>query len=210
MHRANLPMLVLIGVLSACSGSGPQQTTPPTTDTDTSEPKVLPIDTSVFIPQDTSPNTPPNLDPSHWVYMVQQGVWNLSPATPPYTDVSGTLRIQEYVDDLDTALPVYECNVVYSLTGSAVNYHDCAACDFVFEVEHYVQQGDTSGCHDPDVPVDGSVWWLGFDSGTNKIFMNYFGTGVWLPWYDATRVGATIDFNWNTTLAIEVEDTGDN
>jgi hypothetical protein len=141
--------------------------------------------------------------------MTQIGRWDLSSAGPPYSDLSGTLRITEHVDTLDTALPVYECDVQYALTGSVVENHTCPNCDFVFDVEYYVNSGDPSTCHDPDAPQSGVVWQLGFVGNEDSIYHNYYGTDVWLPWYDADKSGATVDFEWIATLAIEVVDTGE-
>jgi hypothetical protein len=180
-----------------------------TNDTDTGEPHILTItDTAVFIPQDTSATGPPNLEPAHWVYMSQIGSWTLGAASPPYTNVSGTMNITEYVDTLDTALPVYECNVDYALSGDEVTNHTCPTCSFVMNVEFYVSSGDPTGCHDPDVPFAGTQWELGMDEAAGKILLNYYGTDVWLDWYDATKAGAIVNFSWEATLAIELEDTG--
>ncbi|MEQ1505508.1 MAG: hypothetical protein ABMB14_24965 [Myxococcota bacterium] len=198
-----LPVALAVG----CNPSTGTPTTPEPTDTETGEPKILPIDTSVFIPHDSGATGAPNLQPDHYVYMSQLGIWNLSSATDP-SNMSGDLRIAEYVDELDTALPVYECNVTYSLTGSAVNNHTCNGCEFVFDVEYYVTNGDPSGCHDPDTPPDGVHWQLGFDQGEDAVVLNYYGTDVWLPWYDAVKNGSTVDLEWIATLAIEIEDSG--
>lgn len=207
--RVRFPALGLLLWLGACTGKEPPGTLLTTNDTDSGEPHILTItDTSVFIPEDTSATGPPNLEPAHWVYMSQIGSWTLGSASPPFGDLAGTLRIQEYVDTLDTALPVYECNVLYSLTGTEVANHTCPTCSFVMDVEHYVTSGDPTGCHDPDVPFTGTVWQLGLDEGAGKILLNYYGTDVWLDWYDATRAGASVSFQWEATLAIEIEDTG--
>ena len=197
------PLLVLIGALAACKGDPPAGDGPPPVDTDTDEPHVLPIDTSIFVPQDTAPDAAPDLVPDNWVYIVQQVQWTTSAGS-----MSGTLRLQEYVDTLDTAAPVYECNVVYSLTGGDPGNTSCPSCDLVFDVEHFVTSGDPGACHDVDAPQAGEVWQLGYDGGAGKILLNYHGTDVWLEWYDATRSGDTVTFDWSATLAIEVQDSG--
>jgi hypothetical protein len=196
-------------LLAGCSNPPSTLTTPSTPDTDTAEPQVLPIDTGSFVPQDTAPDVPPDITPDHWVYITQNGIWNLSPASPPYTDVVGSLQLQEYIDVLDTAVPNYECNVTYSLTGNSLQTHTCAACDWVMEVEHFVSSGDPTACHDPDAPTDGSTWQMGYDAAQSKILLNYYGTDVWLGWYDADQAGNQVDYGWSGTLAIELEDTGD-
>lgn len=190
--------------LAGCSQDPPAKDAPPTEDTDTDSPHVLPIgDTSIYIPQDTAPDVAPDLAPENFVYIVQQGQWTTSAGT-----MTGTLRLQEYIDVLDTAVPVYECNVLYSLTGSDAGNTTCPSCDFVFDVEHFVTSGDPSACHDVDAPQAGEVWQLGYDDGAGKIMLNYHGTDVWLEWYDANQAGAIVDFDWSATLAIEVEDSG--
>lgn len=199
--------MLIAAWLIACK-SAPETPPPPTTtDSETGDVHILPRD-SYPLPTDSSPDLPPNLTPSHWVTLEQTGTWVLGSSTPPFSSMTGDLRIREYVDDLDTAVPNYECDVTYALTGSEVTQHSCGACDFVFEIEHYVQSGSPGDCHDPDVPLDGSIWNMGFDSGTRTIYRNYGGTGLWLPWYDATKAGATVTFDWTASLAIEVEDSG--
>jgi hypothetical protein len=195
---------VLIGALAAgCTAEPPAGDGPPPEDTDTSDPRILPIDTTMFIPQDTAPDATPDLVPDNWVYIVQQGSWATSGA-----NMTGTLRLQEYVDELDTAEPNYECDVVYSLTGNAAGSSSCPSCDFVYDIEHFVSSGDPTGCHDVDAPQSGEIWQMGFDGGANKILLNYHGTDVWLEWYDATQAGYIVTFDWSATLAIEVEDSG--
>jgi len=205
--RIRLAFATLL-VLAACSGKEPTGVTLSSTDTDTGEPNVFSFtDTGVFIPTDTALTAPPNLEPAHWVYMSQLGVWNLGSSSPPYGSMSGSLRIEEYVDTLDTALPEYECNVVYSLTGSEDGGSTCPSCDFVYDVEFYVTGGDPGGCHDVDAPAQGDVWQLGMDQGRGKIMVNYHGTDVWLDWYDANKSGSSVNFSWEATLAIELSDT---
>lgn len=199
--------MLIVATLAACTPDpgSPEPTTP--TDSETGDVHILPRD-SYTLPTDTAPDLPPNITPTHWVTLEQTGAWLLGNSTPPFGSMTGNLHLREYVDDLDTAEPVYDCDVEYALTGSELTQHTCSACDFVFEVEHYVQSGTPTDCHDPDVPLDGSIWNLGFDSGTKTIYRNYGGTGLWLPWYDATKQGATVNFEWTASLAIEVMDSG--
>lgn len=206
---AALALLVAaaIGPAPGCGPTPQATTTPAPTDTDSAEPQILPIDTANFIPRESGVGGPPDIAPSHYVYMSQVGLWNLSSATNP-TDMFGNLQITEYVDTLDTALPVYECNVTYSLTGSSVNNNTCPDCAFVMDVEYYVNLGDPGGCHDPDTPQTGDVWQLGWSQTDATLYLNYYGTDVWLPWYPGVKNGSTIDFSWSATLAIEVMDSG--
>lgn len=201
MRRTNL---VLIGALAAgCTPDPPADGGATTTDTDTGEPHVLPIDTTMFIPEDTAPEATPDLVPENWVYIVQQGSWATSGS-----NMTGTLRLQEYIDELDTAEPAFECDVVYSLTGNAAATSSCPSCDFVYDIEHFVSTGDPSTCHDVDAPAAGEIWQMGFDGAADQILLNYHGTDVWLPWYDAVQAGYVVNFSWSATLAIEVQDSG--
>ncbi len=199
-------LLALVAI--GCSGDDAPPTTPPTTDTDTGEPQILPLD-SFPLPEDTAPEVIPDLSPNNWVNLSQIGVWNLGNTSEPWGSVSGTLVIREHIDELDTAAPVYECDVSYTLTGTEVTNHDCNDCDFVMAVEHYVNSGDPSACHDPDAPVNGAIRHLGYDNATKKILFDYYGSGVWIPWYDADRTGQRVDFEWTAQLGIELADSAD-
>lgn len=203
-----------------CTPPAPSIDKAPTEDTNTADdPVVLPIDTSVYIPVDTAPDVVPDLQPSDWIRLRHQGVWNLS--GNPFTDLSGQLILREYLNEIDTAADTaitttdtayvdpYLCNVTYALTGSSVGNHTCATCDFVFEVEHYVTEGDPGLCREPDTPPDGAVWQLGYSNGSDEILLNYYGTDVWLPWYDTTTGPPNIAFEWSFSLAVELEDTGE-
>jgi hypothetical protein len=196
-------------LVAACSSPPTTDPTPIPNDSDTAEPQILPIDdTAEFLPIDTSVEPPPDIVPTNWLYLRQSGRWELGSASPPFDTLTGTLDHVEYVDELDTAIPVYECNVRYSLTGEQDDTHSCTECDFVFNVEHYVVAGDPGACNDPDAPTSGAVWQMGFDQGAGIIYFNYYGTGVWLEWYDATKSSNLVDFSWEDTLAIDLEDTG--
>ncbi len=210
MTRTTPWRVTILGVsalgLAACGPDREPVEQAPPVDTDTEPPKILTLDTALFIPQDTGPDILPDNVPTDYVTLEQTGLWTVSPTSPPHTDVSGQLYLQEWLGELDLLEPIYECDVSYSLSGQAVDPHTCADCDFVFDVEFFVVLGSPAGCHDPDTPQDGDVWQMGFDSGSGTIYRNYFGTDVWLPWYDASQMGADVMFDWTATLAIEVEE----
>ena len=130
----------------------------------------------------------------------------------PFTDLAGSLRIAEYINEIDTSdtndPDPFVCEVFYNLTGSVVETHTCGAdCDFVFEVEHYVVSGNVAACAEPDVPENGAVRQLGYDSTNGRVLENYFGTDRWIPAYDTLTAPPNLDFSWELTLAIELEDT---
>ena len=205
-------MTPLLPLVAACAPTAVSVDNPPPVDSDTGdEAVILPFDTEPFIPVDTAPDVLPDLEPDHWIHLRQDGQWILS--GNPYSDLTGQLRIREFIDEIDTndtaVLDPYVCEVTYSLTGSAVGSHTCPSCDFVFEVEHFVIDGDPGNCQEPDAPADGALWQLGYDSAASSILHNYFGTDVWLPWYDTLTGAPNIQFEWDFTLAVELEDTSD-
>lgn len=203
----------LVAVLLVVACTGQPTTAPPPDDSSTTDgPNVLPIDTSQFIPQDTAPVEPPNINPRDFIYLRHSGTWNLT--GKPYSDLSGVLRIAEYINEVDTSdtsdPDPFLCEVIYNITGSAVETHTCGTdCDFVFEVEHYVANGNPGACAEPDVPENGALWQLGYDSTNQQILLNYFGTDRWLPWYSTTTGPPALEFEWEFTLAVEIEDTAD-
>lgn len=212
---ARVAAVALAMVAGGCDGQGPTGTLPEPTDTDSGEPQILPLD-SFPLPQDTAPEVIPDLTPDHWVHLLQAGTWALGNTSAPWGSVTGTLRLREWIDEMDTGvhsgttdtgMATYECDVRYALTGTEVTNHDCSQCDFVMAVEHQVSEGDPSACHDPDAPVSGAIRNLGYDNQTQKIYFDYYGTGLWLPWYDADRTGQTVRFSWTTQLGIELPDS---
>lgn len=198
--------------LLGCNGTDPSPDAPPPTDTDTGDdPVLLPIDTSKFIPRDTSEPDVIDVQPDDFLFLRHFGTWELSGGF-----MSGNLTIREYVnfidtaDTIDTAPLPWVCNVEYALTGERVDNATCPTCTDVFNIQHVVTNGASpASCREPDAPADGVVWQLGYDRDAERIFHNYYGTDVWVPWFTTTGNGNTIDFEWEATLAIEVEDTGD-
>ncbi len=218
MNLRSAGLMVLLGI--GCTPPAVLTDKAPTEDTNTEDdPVVLPLDTSIFIPSDTAPDVVPDLEPSDWIEVRHQGSWSLTGS--PLSDLAGQLTVREFLNALDTAVDTsiattdtayvdpYLCNVTYALTGAAVDDHTCGSCDLVFEVEHYVTEGDPSRCREPDAPEDGAVWQLGYEDASDTIWLNYHGTDVWLPWYDATTGPPNVAFEWSFRLAFEIEDDED-
>ncbi len=222
--RMNLCLSLLVGggaALAGCSGSDGTGNSPPEESDSGNPPNVLPIDTSFFVPDDTAEEGRPDLTPGSFLFLRHIGSWEL--AGNPYDSLTGTLRVVEALNELpppdsaqptgesDTAAPFpFTCEVEYALTGKVVGDHTCGtACDFVFEVEHYVTTGAPDACRVPDMPDNGAVWQLGYRAAEEEILYNYFGTDVWLPWYNTTSAPPSLDFAWEFTLAVELEDTAE-
>ena len=197
--------------LAACAGGEPGETRQPLP-TDTGEATVLQIDTAEFIPVDTGTTfETDDVIPLHELFIAQTGSWTLSPSGGPYTDLAGELILREFIDELvkkpkKKGGPQYDCEVSYTLTGHVPEEYACPSCDFVFDVEFFVNDGDTSTCREPDTPQHEAVWRMGFDSGQGKILYNYGDTGVWVPWMDAELTGDELAFSFTKQVAIQVDE----
>ncbi|MEM6926954.1 MAG: hypothetical protein AAF602_08510 [Myxococcota bacterium] len=206
----------MLAVLAlGCGEADPSLDAPPAVDTNTGDdPILLPQDTSIFIPVDTNAPAVVDVIPDDFLYLRHFGSW-----APSGNLVSGTLTIREYINFIDTADTVdtgplpWVCNVEYALTGEQVDNATCPTCDVVYDVTHTVTGGSPANCREPDTPTDGITWQLGYDLTNNRIFQNYFGTDVWVPWYTIVNVDGSpptnIAYEWEATLALELEDTAE-
>lgn len=198
-------MTWILVALLACSGDEAPTRQP--LPTDTGDATVLTVDTGDFLPVDTGTAFQTEDDiPLNSLFISQAGTWSLSPLGGPFTDVSGSMIIQEYIDELDPLLPEYACDVTYAITGQSPAEHSCTSCDFVFDVEFFVNEGDAGACREPDTPQHQVVWRMGYDSNRGKILHDYGGTGVWVPWMDAQLTGSDLTFTFETVVAIQVEE----
>jgi len=201
--------LAILVALMGCKGDPPPERQP--LPTDTGDATVFTIDTADFLPTDTAltePGTEDNV-PDNLLTIQQSGTWSLSPIGGPFTDMSGTMLVTEYVDELDPKEPEYACEVVYNLTGQSVDDHSCSDCDFVFDVTFFVTKGDTGGCREPDTPAHEAVWQMGFDPDREVLVHNYGGSGVWVEWTEAQLTGSDLTFSFDLVMAIQVEEEED-
>lgn len=168
--------------------------------------------------------------PAHLAHVYQEGTWELGPPAGPYTSLSGVLQVLEYLDQerptpgpgdtAETGFPLVDtadtgssdspllCSVAYALSGVAID--SCPGCDFAFEVTHTVTMGNPNDCHDPDLPADGAILSLGFapdyEPGQDWLLLDYGDSGLWLPWYPALQFADNVDFAWEATIGIYVEE----
>ena len=165
--------------------------------------------TTTTFPIDTGFGGAADVEPDHWLHITQLGTWNLSPPGGPYANLTGTLTATEIVDQLEDTADPPDCQVVYALVGQTYEPHTCAECDFTVRVE-FTGTGNRESCYDPDMPPlstpDGGGWPMGYSSSTNKVYFNYYGSGVWVPWYDAVKVGDVITIDFSTSIAIDIEE----
>lgn len=213
---ATLPLTILWVAATACK-PGDTETDAQLPPADTGE---VPRDTSpTEFPVDTSLDSGFLIEPEHTVTVHEWGTWRMSPSGGPYNALTGELRIREYLDGVrpdtadtggDTDEVVLDCDVTYSLVGAPpTDDSDCAACDWTFEIEVYLVDGDPSLCHDPDRLQPDQVYTFGFSASDGMIHYDYGDIGLWLPWWPATRRGDVIEFEWEATLGIALEDTGE-
>jgi len=204
---------MLCALVIACGDAEPSPDGPPPTDTNPADdPLLLPTDTSIFVPRDTGEPDVVDVVPDDFLYLRHFGQWELSGGF-----MTGSMTIREYVNFIDTAdtidtgpLP-WVCDVQYSLTGERVDDATCPTCTDVFDVTHTVVSGSPAACQEPDVPADGVTWQLGYDAKNGRIFHNYYGTDVWVGWFftETTPNPDVIAFEWEATLAVEIQDTAE-
>lgn len=215
-----IAVIFLVQGMSGCT-SGGADTDIPGIPEDTGWPDT---DTGVpVIPNETGQGSELDLIPEHWLYTYQEGEWRLSPTGGPYTSMVGHLDVLELVDyrrpepdtgDSDTGLPwdtgednPIQCQVAFSLIG-APSEQSCAECLFVLDVEFNVVSGNPMDCLDPDLPADLDVWTMGFVEDSNEILFDFYGSGIWLPWYTATIEGdkVVLDYTNRRGLSLEEEE----
>lgn len=175
-----------------------------------------PPDTGGF-PLDTSPETGLDETPLHTLTIEQAGVWDLEPFGGPYLTLTGRFEVAEYLDGQrppdpqDTAAvadypeDALRCSATFSLVGSVAE-ESCDTCDFAFTLEYYLLDGDPEPCRDPDMPAHGDVRTYGFSSDEGVLYLNYGDSGLWLPWWQAARLGDEVRFDWMATYGITIEE----
>lgn len=150
--------------------------------------------------------------PGHLLTLRQEGTWTLSPATPPYDSLTGTLTLTEL---LDGEQDVPACTATFALTGTASDER-CDGCTAGFQVLHYLSQDGASlpgpdsgapievpglsGCLGTDLPAHEEVWVMALASDRIE---RRLGLSTWQAWYDAQTVAGTVTFSWTATVAVE-------
>lgn len=206
LHLPRLILALVVGVASGCKPKGD----------DTASAVEIPEETASYDSRaetgtlivDTYLEDDGDDVPTHTLTVTQEGSWELTPRGGPWTALTGDLSILELLDS-DEEVP--SCEVSFALTGEAPEGEasGCDTCDDVFVVSFYLSSGDPSTCSDPDMPADGDVRAYGYSEVDSTIYLDYAGTGVWLPWYEAEVDEDTISFSWSTDLAVFVPEEDD-
>lgn len=191
---------VLVLALSAsvgCSGSDAEET--PTLPPDQTTPTAAPTPPTNTDPEDTEPSNP---SPAHTLRQLDEGTWVMSPTGGPYSDVSGSLLVSEYLDGSETPTA---CQLEYALTGYKVS-PGCSGCNYTFRIKHVLLSGDPEECRRDDLPEDGQYLVLGYSSETHLVYYDYQDTGSWLPWYEGSRNGDEIVYTWEVERGTTEDD----
>lgn len=201
----SLVLALVVGVGAGCKAKGD----------DTSGPVELPDETASYDSRaetgtlivDTYIEDEGDDVPEHTLSLTAEGVWELSPRGGPWTALTGDLVVTEVLDgDLENPT----CEVSFALTGEAPeDALGCDTCTDVFVISFYLSSGDAEACSDPDLPLDGDVRAYGWSEVDSTIYLDYAGTGVWIPWYEAEVDEDTITFIWTAELAVFVPEEED-
>jgi hypothetical protein len=202
-----------------CSGQSEDTAGPdlPAADTDVASDNAG--DTSLLGGADTGET---NDSPADTLEVIYEGIWELSPQGGPYKNMTGSLQVTEILNGEEDQP---WCTVTYALTGTETDEDGCSYCDVTIEVLHYlsseglfdeyedpilqedeesksfgVQLGLREQCMDPNVPEDQDRWIMSFAEEDDMIHFNYYGTGVWVPWYSGQLVHDTLTFGYRTEV----------
>ena len=166
-------------------------------------------DTALF---DTGFNEPPvaQLD------ITQTGSWELSPVAGPYEVLVGSMDILEVIDG-DEVDPW--CQFTYSIVGE-ITEGGCPTCQLSMTIEFYVvdygeeieepmddemdgppERAYTVGdCFAPDLPQHLEQRQYSYSQIDETIYFNYYSSGIWIPWYEASQVQNQIFFLWQNSI----------
>jgi hypothetical protein len=194
------------------------------TPTDDSETKTtLPVDTDSieyleddsWIDSDTGiSGAYTNEEPLHTLTMTHTGQWDLLPLGGPFTSMVGELQVTELLDG-DEMTPW--CKVTFSLTGQAVD-EVCPTCDFGFLILFYLSDegdkkdpkvGGREDCQSPQLPQDGETRVLAYSEAESLLYFNYYGTDIWVPWYEAAQFRDELNYEWTDAagfIGVEEDD----
>lgn len=198
--------MTLFVLLAACKTEEPP---PPTLVVETEVPTRPWVDSGIFRPADTAEITLGNDVPAATISIEHSGWWDRSGT--PFDAMVGRLQVAEringYVPDTSDTGDNLACDVAYFLTGTPANGNGgCADCGPAWRVTFTLDPESVTGlegCRDPELPNDGDTWLLSNNPVEGMIYFNYFGSGVWLPWWPAAESSERIDYGWIGELAVD-------
>jgi hypothetical protein len=196
-------------LFAACNGSNDSDVPEALPDTDTTD--SLPSDSIDWSIEDTGLNGGySNEEPPFELDLAHAGVWELLPLGGPYTSMVGEMTVTELLDGNENTP---WCSATFSLTGQATP-DLCDTCDYGFIILFYLTKegskdknkdddekvGGLEDCRSPDLPADGETRTLAYSDADSTIYFNYYGSDIWIPWYDASDLHDEVNFEWESTL----------
>lgn len=197
-------------MLAGCTGTPPTPT--PVLPEETGDTDLPPVDTGYYRPPDTAQVGLGDEVPEHTILLEQSGTWSLSPGGGPYDTLVGTFRSRELLDGYDPGTgdtgDQLQCDATFALQGTLYTEpNGCPGCSHVWDIQFTLSPTsltDIEPCHDPDLPSSGDRWRMGYAPGTAAVWFNFYGTGVWIPWWGAIQSGDQVIFEWTRELAIDI------
>lgn len=197
-------VLLLLACLPSTDDSGGPVTLAPTT-----TPPTTTITVSTWTP--TTPGTTTgDRTPEHTLTITQSGLLQLSPPGGPYTSLVGTVVHEELLDG------GLACTATFAVTGTAADREAPDAAWTQRILFYLVEEGDPktgefprSACRDTEAPDHDDAWGVAWQStGGNQgtVLRDWNDVGAWIAWWPGEVTGDVVDFSWDTTVAVAVEE----
>ena len=65
-----------------------------------------------------------------------------------------------------------------------------------YDEDDVIETNGIADCMSPELPGDGDRWLMGWSEDEETIYMEYFGSGIWLPWYSGELEFDQLTFSW--------------
>jgi hypothetical protein len=146
--------------------------------------------------------------------LFHEGAWEMSPPSGPYTVLYGELEVMEVIDG---KIDPPWCSFTFALTGY-ISDELCDTCDIAFDVSFYLLDDgeepdeeemdaenperayELDDCLTPDMPAHEEIRTLGYSAFEEQIYFDYYDSGIWIPWYEASQILDSVSFEWEHTI----------
>ncbi len=158
---------------------------------------VVTYDTSTYTLETGLSADTSGTEPESTLLLSQTGAWTLGPAGGPWTTISGDLVVLETYIESDRE----GCSTTYAVTGT-VSEGGCESCAYALELTFTSSVGNPAPCRESDLPQLNEERVYGWAPDEETVYLNYYNSGAWLPWYDATLEGDTIHVQWESVIGV--------